>query len=62
MSIPDANISIQTDGGLREGFCGAAAWIIGLWGEGDSGCEFQPLIAHGTFLQVGATVFETEAI
>eukprot|EP00959_Pyramimonas_sp_CCMP1952_P249570 5216990-Pyramimonas_sp.AAC.1 len=33
--IDNANLIIQTDGGLRERDCAAASFIIGLWGKQD---------------------------
>jgi len=58
MKVCAANIVVQTDGGLREGDCASAAWIIGLWGENG----YEPLVAHGTYLSSMCTVFMAEAI
>ena len=58
LHISAANIVVQSDGGLRENGEGAAAWIIGLWSKG----KYEPLVAHGTYLEAGSTVFLTEAI
>ena len=62
-----ANLIIQTDGGLREGDCAAASFIIGLWGkrdidDDDSEYFYEPLVAHCTFLELPMAVFGTEAI
>ena len=46
----------------REGDCAAAAWVIGLWGEGDNGQVYEPLMLQGTFLQVPCSAFLAEAI
>ena len=62
LAIDQANIIVQTDGGLREGDSAAAAWIIGLWGHDGGGYKYEPLIAHGTFLEADCTVFRAEAI
>ena len=60
--VSQRNLVIQTDGGRREGQCAAAAWIIGAWtGNGNEGI-FEPLVAHGTFLEATFFVFATEAI
>jgi len=61
LQLEEANLVIQTDGGLRED-CGAAAWVIGLWGIVGQRFCYQPLAAHGTYLEPGCTVFATEAI
>ncbi len=53
---------IQSDGGLREGDCAGAAWIIGLWGEDGHGLRYEPLAAHGRFLEPSCLVFLAEAI
>lgn len=53
---------IQTDGGVREGHCAAAAWIIGVWVCADGDNHFEPLVVHGTFLEATCSVFEAEAI
>ena len=57
-----SNIVVQTDGGLREDDCAAAAWIIGLWGTVDGKDVFEPFIIHGTFLELPCTAFGAEAI
>ena len=62
MEVHKANLVIQTDGGLREGDCAAASWIIGLWGDDGHGYKYEPLSAHGTFLDATHSVFMTEAI
>ena len=64
MSIQEANVVIQTDGGLRDGDCAAAAWIIGLWGKhaGSHRYQYEPIIVHGTFIQLPCTAFGAEAI
>ena len=62
LTLKAANLVVQTDGGLREGNCGAAAWIIGLWGDAGKGDVFEPLIAHGTFLETPCSSFGAEAI
>ena len=62
LSLENANLVIQTDGGLCEDDCAAAAWIIGLWGIVGQACCYQPLIAHGTLLDPGCSVFAAEAI
>ena len=62
MPIQSANVIIQTDGGLRDGDCAAAAWIIGLWGRIDGQCIYEPLMVHCTFLELPCAVFRAEAI
>ena len=57
LCLQTANVVVQTDGGVRSDNCAAAAFIIGLWGDG----RYEPLVAHGTFLHQ-ATVFTAEAI
>ena len=57
-----SNLVIQTDGGLREGDCAAAAWIAGLWGRLDGAPLFEPLMVQGTFLESNVSVFSAEAI
>ena len=62
MDLQKGNLIIQTDGGRRDGDCAAAAWIIGLWMEDDNGGRYEPIAAHGSFLDASCTVFATEAI
>eukprot|EP00959_Pyramimonas_sp_CCMP1952_P217995 4559200-Pyramimonas_sp.AAC.1 len=62
MSIQSANVIIQTKGGLRDGDCAAAAWIIGLCGRIDGQGIYATLMVHGTFLELPCTVFRAEAI
>jgi len=62
MPLRNANLVIQTDGGRREEDCAAAAWIIGLWIDEGQGGRYEPVAAHGTFLDASCTVFMAEAI
>ena len=62
MPMRGSNIIVQTDGGRRDGDCAAAAWTIGLWRQTAAGPKFEPMIAHGTYLDTTCTVFDTEAI
>ena len=62
LQIERANIVVQTDGGLRPSDCAAAAWIIGFWGEVDSKIAYEPVSAHGLFLESRCTVFMAEAV
>ena len=62
MDAKASNLIVQTDGGLRDGDCAAAAWIIGVWGDDGQGPRFQPVVAGGTFLISTCTVFLAEAI
>ena len=57
-----SNLVVQTDGGLRQHGCAAAAWIVGLWGVIDGNYVYEPLIAHGTFVSTSVSVFGCEAI
>ena len=57
-----ANLVVQTDGGLRELDCAAAAWVVGLWGDTGQGMAYEPLCAHGTFLDHTVGVFAAETI
>ena len=61
-SVGHGHLVVQTDGGLREGQCAAAAWIIGVWTEVEGVGKFETLVAHGTFLEATSSVFEAEAI
>ena len=54
-----ANIIVQTDGGLRPGDCAAAAFVIGLWSQAG---KYEPWFAQGTFLHSSCMVFASEAI
>ena len=56
--ISGSNLIVQTDGGLREGDCAAASFIIGCWRMG----KYEPLVAHGTYLKCSCTLFQAEAI
>ena len=58
LHLDRCNIVVQTDGGLRDGDCAAAAYVIGLW----DGAVYEPLYACGIFLDVACTVFTAEAI
>ena len=60
LNLAESNIIIQTDGGLREEDCAAAAWIIGVWRVDSQ--TFEPLEAGGVFLEKSCTVFMAEAI
>ena len=60
--ISRCNLVIQTDGGLREGNCAAAAYIIGIWEVGGQDGKFEPLVIHGSHLEATCTVFVAEAI
>jgi len=60
VDVSERNLIVQSDGGLREGQCAAAAYIIGAWNAGTS--AFEPLIAHGTYLDASISVFAAEAI
>ena len=62
LDMTKCNVVVQTDGGMREDDCAAAAWIIGLWGSVDGKDVFEPYIIHGTFLELPCTVFGAEAI
>ena len=62
LPVESSNIIVQSDGGLREDDCAAAAWIVGVWGEAGGEFVFEPLVAHGTYLQLPCTVFKAEAI
>jgi hypothetical protein len=62
LRIGGANLVVQTDGGLREGDCAAASFIIGLWGDDGSGARYEPLHSQGTYLDQSWTVFAVEAI
>ena len=62
LTLDRSNVIIQTDGGLREGDCAAAAWIIGFWGQTLEGWTFEPLVVHGTYIELPCTVFRAEAI
>ena len=55
-------MTVQTDGGLRSGDCAAAAFIIGLWVETKQEQKYEPLVAHGTFLDSNVSVLATEMI
>ena len=55
--IQHGNIIVQTDGGLREGDCAAASFIIGLWVTRDGQTLYEPILAHGTFMDSESTVF-----
>ena len=57
-----ANIIVQTDGGLRQGDCAAAAFIIGFWGRAGQGLTYEPWVVHGTFLESSRSAFAAEAI
>ena len=48
----------QTDGSIRAEDCAAAAFIVGLWSPDGN---YQPLLAHGTFLKQAQTVFMLDA-
>ena len=61
-NIANCNLIVQSDGGLREGDCAAAAFIIGRWSFESGQKKYDPLMAHGTFLDSTCTVFQAEAI
>ena len=58
--IDAANIIVQSNGGVRDGDCAAAAFIIGLWHDREQ--HFEPLVIHGTFLSEVCGVLMVEAI
>ena len=60
--ISGSNLVIQTDGGLREGQCAAAAWIIGAWAVNGQTVRFEPLVGHGSWLEASCSAFAAEAI
>ena len=47
-NINESNVIIQTVGGLRSNDMAAAAWVIGLWNDG----QYEPLVVHGTFIKL----------
>ena len=59
-TLAEANIIIQTDGGLREEDCAAAGWIIGLWSVESE--LFEPFEVGGVFLENSCTVFMADAL
>jgi len=59
--LTSSNVVVQTDGGLREGDCAAAAWVIGLWGMCGGRLQYEPVMVQGTFLEPGISVFAAEA-
>ena len=56
LRLHEANIVVQTNGGLLEGDCAAAAFVIGLWGHTAAGEIYEPLIIQGTYLHLPCTV------
>ena len=62
LKIHESNLLIQTDGGLREENCAAAASVVGLWGGDGEDFRHEPFLAHGALLEASTTVFAAEAI
>ena len=61
LTVECSNMIIQSDGGVREA-CGAAAFIIGLWGGDGFGLRYEPLMVQGTFLRKACICFQAEAV
>ena len=58
----DCNVIVQTDGGVRNGDCASAAFIIGFCGRCLEGTFYDPILAQGTFIATQCSSFAAEAI
>ena len=58
----DCNVIVQTGGGVRNGDCASAAFIIGFCGHSLEGTFYEPILAQGTFIATPCSSFAAEAI